>query len=59
VDRERGWRCATVYRREDLPICVPISGPAIVNEMSSTTIILPDQTGLVDSWGNLIVRIAG
>jgi hypothetical protein len=27
--------------------------------MSSTTVILPDQTEWVDPWGNLIVRIPG
>jgi N-methylhydantoinase A len=59
VDRERGWRRATVYRREDLPVGVPIPGPAVATEMSSTTVILPDQTGFVDPWGNLIVRIPG
>jgi N-methylhydantoinase A len=57
VDRARGWRQATIYRREALPVGVAFAGPAIVNEMSATTIILPDQSAMVDAWGNLIVRL--
>jgi N-methylhydantoinase A len=34
-----------------------MQGPAIVEEMSSTTILLPDQTLKVDSWGNLIIAV--
>jgi N-methylhydantoinase A len=34
-----------------------MQGPAIVEEMSSTTILLPDQTLQVDSWGNLIIAV--
>ncbi|WP_210483930.1 hydantoinase/oxoprolinase family protein [Microvirga antarctica] len=58
VDRRRGWCEATIYQRQNLPSGVAFPGPAVVNEMSSTTIILPDQTGSIDSWGNLIVRIS-
>ncbi|MET0429460.1 MAG: hydantoinase/oxoprolinase family protein [Microvirga sp.] len=57
VDRRRGWAEARVYRREDLPVEVTFAGPAIVNEMSSTTVILPGQSGIVDTWGNLILRM--
>ncbi|MBM6581860.1 hydantoinase/oxoprolinase family protein [Microvirga sp. BT689] len=57
VDRRRGWVEATVYQREKLPVNVAFEGPAIVNEMSSTTVILPGQSGIIDSWGNLLLRI--
>ncbi len=58
VDARHGWREATVYQRERLPVGRAFAGPAIVNEMSATTLILPDQTGVVDPWGNLIVTVS-
>lgn len=36
-----------------------LQGPAIVTEMDSTSLILPDHTGEVDSLGNLLIRPAG
>lgn len=57
VDKARGWQDATLYQRPSLPIGVPFHGPAIVSEMSATTIMLPGQTGLVDPRGNLILEI--
>jgi len=46
-----------VYQRNTLPKGYEMQGPAIVEEMSSTTILLPDQTLKVDSWGNLIIAV--
>ena len=34
-----------------------IKGPAVVEERESTTVILPDDEGTVDDWGNLMVTI--
>jgi N-methylhydantoinase A len=58
IDRHFGWAEARVYEREKLPVGTAFEGPAIVNEMSSTTVVLPGQSGIVDPWGNLIVRVA-
>jgi N-methylhydantoinase A len=57
IDRRAGWIDATVYERQKLPVDIAFHGPAIVNEMSSTTVILPRQSANVDPWGNLIVRV--
>jgi N-methylhydantoinase A len=57
VDANRGWRAATIYDRERLPVGVDIPGPAIINEMSATTLVLPDQTARVDAHGNIIVEV--
>jgi N-methylhydantoinase A len=57
VDRRRQWRDADVYVRDKLPVGVAFAGPAIINEMSATTFILPGQTASVDPWGNLIVSL--
>jgi N-methylhydantoinase A len=46
-----------VYERSTLAQGYAIEGPAIVEEMSSTTILLPDQTLQVDSLGSLIIAV--
>jgi len=52
-----GWREATVYRREALPVETPFEGPAVVDEMSSTTLLLPGHSAVVDRFGNLVLSI--
>ena len=44
-----------IYRRDGLGSGSVISGPAIVTEMDSTTLILPHHQGLVDDFGNIII----
>ncbi len=56
VDLRRGWVDAAVYERGKLPIGVRFAGPAIVNEMSATTVMLPGQSAIVDETGNIIVE---
>lgn len=53
-----GWTDTPVYRRALLPTQRPFTGPAIVEEMSSTTVILPSQTAHRDEYGNLIITLA-
>lgn len=52
---EEGWRTTPVYRRAALPVGQAISGPAIIDEMSSTTIVLAGQDAVVDGLGNIII----
>ena len=44
-----------IYRRDGLGSGSIISGPAIITEMDSTTLILPHHQGLVDDFGNIII----
>jgi N-methylhydantoinase A len=57
VDAKHGWMDSVVYQRERLPVGIEFAGPAVVNEMSSTTLIFPGQVARIDTWGNLIGRI--
>ena len=50
------WHEAKVYDRSKLHSDNAIAGPAIVSEMDSTTLILPEHTAVVDKVGNLIIR---
>jgi N-methylhydantoinase A len=54
-DAGHGWVETPIYRRGDLPAQTDIAGPAIINEMSATSLILPGQTVCAARWGNLIV----
>jgi N-methylhydantoinase A len=44
------------YRRDLLPVGERISGPAIVLQMDSTTVVPPQHNFEVDAAGNLIIR---
>ena len=50
------WHEAHVYDRSKLHPDNVVAGPAIVSEMDSTTLILPEHTAVVDAVGNLIIR---
>jgi N-methylhydantoinase A len=51
------WSDAAVYRRTDLAPGQTITGPAIVEQMDSTTPIWPGDQCAVDAWGNLIITL--
>ena len=52
---EHGWCTTPIYRRSELPVGEMIHGPAIIDEMSSTTVVLAGQTAAIDSFGNIII----
>lgn len=55
---QRGWLPSKVYHRASLSVGAQVQGPAVIEEMSSTTVIGPDQSLTVDAFGNLIIAIA-
>jgi N-methylhydantoinase A len=52
---EEGWRATPIYRRSALPVGEAVAGPAIIEEMSSTTVILTGQSAAIDAFGNIII----
>lgn len=54
-----GYRPTPVYQRGDLRPGDRFTGPAIVEQMDCTTVILPGQSVTVDSYLNLLVRTSG
>lgn len=48
-----------IYDRNELPPGMNLSGPAIVEQMDTTTVIEPGQTAEVDPYGNIVVAIGG
>ena len=55
ADPATGARATPIYRREALLADHVIHGPAIVDQLDSTTVILPGQSARTDRFGNLIV----
>ena len=53
---DHGWIDTGIYRRSELPQMMPLAGPGIIDEMSSTTLILPDQQAIVDQAGNILIE---
>ncbi len=50
------WHDAVILRREKLGAGTRVDGPAIVQEMDSTTLILPGHHATVDDIGNLLIN---
>jgi N-methylhydantoinase A len=50
---------APVYARDRLPGGVPVTGPAIVEEMGATTVVPPGWTAMVGTWGELVLERRG
>jgi N-methylhydantoinase A/oxoprolinase/acetone carboxylase beta subunit len=53
---EDGWVAAPVFTREALRAGNRLVGPALVVEMSATTLIAPGWEGKVDARGNLLLK---
>lgn len=49
------WCDGFIYDRSKLLSGNRVVGPAIVMEMDSTSVILPDHVGIVDAGGNIII----
>ncbi len=52
-----GIHDTTVYEREDLPAGFTAVGPLVVEEPTTTTLVHPAQTLLVDEAGNLTIEL--
>ena len=54
---QNGWQETPVYNRDNLPPGTEFDGPAIVEQLDTTTVIEPDCRVTVDSDGNLIIMV--
>ncbi|MEA2865470.1 MAG: N-methylhydantoinase, partial [Bradyrhizobium sp.] len=55
---ETGWVDCPIYQREALAAGQKFSGPAIVVETGSTTVVAPGDRGEIDDLGNIIIHVA-
>jgi N-methylhydantoinase A len=51
-----GWCATPILRRSRLPVGEMVLGPAIMEEMSATTVVLAGQNAVVDAFGNIIIN---
>jgi N-methylhydantoinase A len=54
---DAGWFATSVFDRADLAIGTRLAGPAIIDEMSATTLVPPGCVISVDRFGNLLMEI--
>lgn len=57
LDRHGGVCRTAIYDRDLLLAGMALEGPAIVEEASAATVILPTQKAWLDDWGHLHVRV--
>jgi N-methylhydantoinase A len=53
-----GWLTTPIYRRGQLEVGKTVRGPAIIEEMSATLVMRPEQSATVDAIGNLVITTA-
>ena len=51
------WLDTPIYARASLPAHAVLKGPALIEEMSSTTLIAPGRSATVDAGGNIVIEI--
>jgi N-methylhydantoinase A len=56
--KETGWVETPIYRRASLALGAALDGPAVLEEVDSTTLVLAGQVAHVDPTGNLLIEEA-
>ena len=54
---KKGFLDCNVYLRDDLTHNQKISGPCVIEENNSVTLLHPNQKTIVDEYGNLIINV--
>jgi N-methylhydantoinase A len=54
--KQHGMLACQIYTRDRLEPGHKISGPAVIEQLDTTTVIHPEQQATVDDYRNLIVR---
>jgi N-methylhydantoinase A len=55
--REHGWMETPVYARKHIAARVEITGPAAIEEMSSTVVLAPNAHARIDALGNVVIDV--
>lgn len=56
---EGQWHDTPVYQRERTPAGATIQGPAIINQLDSTTVVPPQCRAEIDEWLNIRIYLEG
>ena len=52
-----GWHDTPIYNREFLPPKIKFKGPAVIEQLDTTTVVEPENHVEVDKAGNLIISL--
>jgi N-methylhydantoinase A len=52
-----GWLDTPIYQREDMPAGAELVGPAVVEQLDSTTVVPPDARAEIDEWLNIRIHL--
>ena len=53
---KRKWTAeGSVWKRDTLLSGHIIDGPAVIDQLDTTSIVLPGQKANVDNWGNMLI----
>jgi len=55
VGRAHGFVTCPVYLRDEMPSRATFQGPAVVEQMDATAVVLPGQRARLDQWGNIVL----
>ena len=55
---ETGWVDCPIYQRDPLCVAEEFTGPAIIVETGSTTIVSPGDKVKIDDYGNIVIEVA-
>ena len=56
-DENEGYLDTPIYDRAKLGAGAIIDGPAIIEQLDSTTVILPGQKAEIERYGNIIIEV--
>lgn len=59
MGRDRGFVPCPVYDRDQIPAEISFSGPAVIEQMDTTILVLPGQHARVDRWDNIVLTLGG
>lgn len=64
VERRRvyfdgAWHETPVFDRDGIPAGARFPGPAIINQLDSTTVVPPDTVAEIDEWLNIRIHLEG
>jgi N-methylhydantoinase A len=57
LDADKGFEAVDVWSRRDLPTGFVFTGPAIVEQSDTTTLVYPGHEARVDELGNIVIRV--
>ena len=57
LDAQRGFEAVDVWSRAELPVGFEFTGPAIVEQADTTTLVYPGHRATVDAIGNILIDV--